>query len=151
MLIKEQAPQCCTARFPQFVAWMAFERGPSPYKGSPVFVCFRPICVIWWSVQEGRRLGVLPSRGASCFMDSPEWCREFISWPAHCAPGPADTCELTPAYWQIISINESEGSALFHPVIYAPASSSARLGVNWQLPSTNDSQAQAGSLLPPVV
>jgi len=83
---------------------------------------------------RGRCLGVLPSGDASCFIDSAEWCWEFISWLAHCVLSPADTCELTPAYWQIISINESEESALFHSVIYALASSSSELRVNEQPP-----------------
>lgn len=45
---------------------MAFERGPSLYKSSLVFVWFRPICVIWWSVQEGGVSGA-PQRRCQLF------------------------------------------------------------------------------------
>lgn len=142
MLHGQISPICCMNGF--WKGSLSVQREPRLCLLLP-HLCHLVVCA------RGRCLGVLPSGDASCFMDSAEWCWEFISWPAHCVPSPADTCELTPAYWQIISINESEGSALFHPVIYAPASSSPVLGGGQLTTPGMIQHTRGGSLLHSVV
>lgn len=93
--------------FPNLLHEWLFEKVPTCYKGSPLFCLPSPhLCHLLWGGRflfeggGGTKGGSLVT-GASCFMDSTYWRRQFISCQFLCVRRQADTWEATWPYWRI--------------------------------------------------